>query len=118
PITVKGEIFNTDESLKSHIPKDNFGRFKPVIKGGTVTAANSCMKNDGAVLLLIMEKDMAYELGFEHGLLFKDGVTVGVDSNFPGIGPVPAISNLLKRNQLTIENIEVIEINEAFSAQV
>lgn len=44
PITVKGEIFNTDESLKSHIPKDNFGRFKPVIKGGTVTAANSCMK--------------------------------------------------------------------------
>ena len=45
---------------------------------------------------------MAYELGFEHGLLFKDGVTVGVDSNFPGIGPVPAISNLLKRNQLTI----------------
>ncbi len=54
------------------------------------------MKNDGAVLLLIMEKDMAYELGFEHGLLFKDGVTVGVDSNFPGIGPVPAISNLLK----------------------
>ncbi|MGT2333747.1 hypothetical protein ACVPOY_05770 [Staphylococcus aureus] len=76
------------------------------------------MKNDGAVLLLIMEKDMAYELGFEHGLLFKDGVTVGVDSNFPGIGPVPAISNLLKRNQLTIENIEVIEMNEAFSAQV
>ena len=57
-------------------------------------------------------------MGFEHGLLFKDGVTVGVDSNFPGIGPVPAISNLLKRNQLTIENIEVIEINEAFSAQV
>ncbi len=76
------------------------------------------MKNDGAVLLLIMEKDMAYELGFEHGLLFKDGVTVGVDSNFPGISPVPAISNLLKRNQLTIENIEVIEINEALHAQV
>ena len=62
PITVKGEIFNTDESLKSHIPKDNFGRFKPVIKGGTVTAANSC-KNDGAVLLLIMEK-IWHTIGF------------------------------------------------------
>ncbi|MDN8842642.1 acetyl-CoA C-acyltransferase, partial [Staphylococcus aureus] len=48
----------------------------------------------------------------------KDGVTVGVDSFLPGIGPVPAISNFLKRNQLTIEYIEVIEINEAFSAQV
>ncbi|MDN8894086.1 acetyl-CoA C-acyltransferase, partial [Staphylococcus aureus] len=45
-------------------------------------------------------------------------VTVVVDTNFPGIGPVPAISNLQKRNQLTIQNIEVIENNEAFSAQV
>ncbi|SUK30632.1 acetyl-CoA acetyltransferase [Staphylococcus aureus] len=83
-----------------------------MIKGGTVTAANSCMKNDGAVLLLIWEKDMAYELGFEHGLLFKDGVTVGVDSNFPGIGPVPAISNLLKRNQLTIEILKSLKLTK------
>ncbi|MGT0185650.1 hypothetical protein ACVNP0_02035 [Staphylococcus aureus] len=56
------------------------------------------MKNDGAVLLLIMGKTVSgIRIRFRHGLLFKDGVTVGVDSNFPGIGPVPAISNLLKQ---------------------
>ncbi|MBE5674005.1 thiolase family protein [Staphylococcus sp. SS35] len=118
PLTVKGKIVDTDESIKSHILRENYHRFKPIIKDGTVTAANSCMKNDGAVLLLIMEKDIANALGFKHGLLFKDSVTIGVDSTLPGIGPVPAISQLLKRNQLNIEDIDAIEINEAFSAQV
>ncbi len=75
------------------------------------------MKNDGAVLLLIMEKEYGIRIQFQHGLLFKDECG-HIEYNFPGIGPVPAISNLLKRNQLTIENIEVIEINEAFSARV
>ena len=58
------------------------------------------MKNDGAVLLLIMEKDMAYELGFDHGLLFKDGVTVGVDSNLPGIGPSTSHFQLTKKKSI------------------
>lgn len=69
-----------------------------MIKGGIVIVVNSCMKNDGVVLLFIMEKDMVYELGFEYGLLFKDGVIVGVDFNFFGIGLVLVIFNLLKRN--------------------
>ena len=76
------------------------------------------MKNDGAVLLLVMEKTLAKAYGIHSGLSFIDQVTIGVDPNILGIGPVPAIEKLLAKQQLSLNDIDAIELNEAFASQV
>jgi acetyl-CoA C-acetyltransferase len=94
-------------------------RAKPAFKeNGTVTAANSCGLNDGASIVLIMSEEKAKELGLISKLKFVDAVTAGVDPNLPGIGPVPAVSLLLQRMNLSINDIDVFELNEAFASQV
>lgn len=87
-------------------------------KNGSVTAANSCAINDGASAVLIMEEETARSHGFRPVLRFVDSAIAGVHPNFPGISPVPAISELLERNQLTINDIDLIEINEAFASKI
>lgn len=117
-LEVKGKIFNRDESIKERMDERTLNRLKPLLAEGTVTAGNCCMKNDGAVLLLVMNKEMAEAYGIQEGLTFKDGITVGVDPTLLGIGPVPAINTLLKRNKHTIDELDAIELNEAFASQV
>jgi acetyl-CoA C-acetyltransferase len=112
--------FDHDEGLKDGMNYQKLiQRARPVFKKeGTVTAANSCGLNDGASLSLILSEKKANELGLPIQLKFRDAVTVGVDPNLPGIGPVPAVKKLLLQTQLKIEEIDVIELNEAFAAQV
>ncbi len=94
-------------------------RMKPVFRPqGTVTAGNSCGLNDGAAVALVMSREKAEHLRLLPLLVFVDAVAVGVDPNYLGIGPVPAIKKLLQRNHLTIEDIDLIEFNEAFASQV
>ncbi|MFC0236687.1 acetyl-CoA C-acyltransferase [Fictibacillus phosphorivorans] len=94
-------------------------RAKPAFKeNGTVTAANSCGLNDGASIVLVMSEEKAKELKLAPKLLFIDAVTAGVDPNVPGIGPVPAVNTLLQRMDLSISEIDVFELNEAFASQV
>lgn len=88
------------------------------VKNGTVTAANSCGIHDGACGVLVMEEKTAYQLGFKPVLRFVDSVVSGVHPFYPGIAPVPAIRTLLEKNQLTIDQIDLIEINEAFSSKI
>src|SRR5699024_5654407 len=76
------------------------------------------MKNDGAVLLLVMEKSVAQAYGIQSGLSFIDQVTVGVDHNILGIGPVPAIEKVLAKQQLSLNDVDAVELNEAFAYQV
>ncbi|WP_342610554.1 thiolase family protein [Staphylococcus hsinchuensis] len=118
PVKAKTTIFQQDESVKSRLTPALLGRLKPLLTDGTVTAGNSCMKNDGAVLLLIMERETAESLGFTTGMRFIDSATVGVDPTILGIGPVNAVKQLLHRQQLTINDIEAVELNEAFASQV
>lgn len=118
PLKIKGEWLCKDESLKPTLTESRLQRLRPLISNGTVTVGNSCMKNDGAGLALIMDKEMAIALGLKYGMVFKDAVTTGVDPTLLGIGPVPAVSQLLKKQQLNIEDIQAIELNEAFSSQV
>lgn len=118
PLIVKGEKFEDDESIKPNLNLKTLSRFKPQLSNGTVTVGNSCMKNDGAVLVLIMELETAKYYGFNNGLYFKGAMTKGVDPNILGIGPVPAVQNLLNCYELNIHDIDAIELNEAFSAQV
>ena len=118
PFQVKDETFQRDESIKPKLTERTLNRLKPLLPEGTVTAGNCCMKNDGAVLLMVMEKETAKACGFNSGLAFTDGLTVGVDPNVLGIGPAPAVTRLLEKNHYTIDEIDAVELNEAFESQV
>ncbi|KAB7705976.1 acetyl-CoA C-acyltransferase [Bacillus aerolatus] len=87
-------------------------------KDGTVTAVNSCGIHDGASAVLVMEEEQALEHGLQPVLRFVDSQVSGVHPHYPGIAPVPAIRQLLKRNHLTMEDIDLIEINEAFASKI
>lgn len=118
PLTVKGQRVERDESVKPRLRKKLLSRMKPLISSGTVTAGNCCMKNDGAVVLLVMEARTARALGYNHGLQFVDGLTQGVDPTLLGIGPIPAVETLLERNRTRMGDIETVELNEGFASQV
>lgn len=118
PIKIKGEWFERDESIKPRLTIQKLGRFKPLLNEGSITVGNSCMKNDGAVLMLVMEETFAKSLGYVEGLKFLESCTVGVDPNYLGIGPVPAVRKLLERAKVKMVDIDTIELNEAFSSQV
>lgn len=118
PLMIKGETFQQDESIKPKLTQQTLNRLKPLLPNGSITAGNCCMKNDGAVLLLVMEKTLAKAYGIHSGLSFIDQVTIGVDPNILGIGPVPAIEKLLAKQQLSLNDIDAIELNEAFASQV
>ncbi|MGO2793956.1 MAG: thiolase family protein [Staphylococcus saprophyticus] len=117
-LSAKGEIFNRDDSIKERLNVRTLSRLNPLLSEGTVTAGNCCMKNDGAVLLMIMDKKNALAHKFKEGLIFKDSITIGVEPTLLGMGPVPAVSKLLRKNKMTIEDINAIELNEAFASQV
>lgn len=111
------EVFAIDEHpfLTS---QEKLSTLKPVFrKGGTVTAGNSSGRNDGASALLLMSKKKALALGYTPKVKILAQAAAGVDPSIMGIGPVPATVKALKQANLTIEDIDVIELNEAFAAQ-
>lgn len=94
-------------------------RAKPIFKkDGTVTAANSCGIHDRAAAVLVMEEETAIKNGYKPILRFADSAVAGVHPNYPGFAPVPAIQSILERNYLTIDDIDLIEINEAFASKI
>ena len=115
------EGINSDECfLKERNMAALLKRAKPIFsqEAGTVTAANSCSINDGAAAVLIMEEKLANELNRKPILRFVDSEVSGIHPNYPGISPVPAIRTLLGRNALTIKDIDLFEINEAFASKI
>ncbi|WLR53031.1 thiolase family protein [Bacillus tianshenii] len=88
------------------------------VENGTVTAGNACPINDGAALVLVMSEQKCREYGLTPVLRFVDATAAGVDPNYLGIGPVPAVQKLLKRQSLSVAEIEIVEFNEAFASQV
>jgi acetyl-CoA C-acetyltransferase len=116
-VPVKGQT--TDQCPRKNLTIERLGALPPVFKeNGTVTAGNACPINDGASIVLIMSFDKCKELGLQPILRFVDAVSSGVDPNYLGIGPVPAVTKLLKRQQLSIHNLDIVEFNEAFASQV
>jgi acetyl-CoA acetyltransferase family protein len=103
-------VLNTSMEALSRLP--------PVFrKGGTVTAGNSSGINDGAAALLLMTPEKAKELGLKPLVRWVGSAVAGVDPGVMGYGPVPATRKLLKRLGLTLDDIGLIELNEAFAAQ-
>jgi acetyl-CoA C-acetyltransferase len=97
---------------------EKLAQLKPVFKkGGTVTAGNSSGRNDGAAALLLMDSHKAAELGIKPLVRVLGQSAVGVSPEIMGIGPVDAVRKVLKKTGLTLDDIDLIELNEAFAAQ-
>ena len=110
--------FATDESPRTDATIQNLTKLKPVFdKAGTVTAGNSSSINDGAAAVVLMEREAAEERELTPLARLVDYTVTGVEPEFMGIGPVSAVRRLLQRTGLTIDQIDVFEVNEAFAAQ-
>ncbi|QSB47681.1 thiolase family protein [Parageobacillus toebii] len=124
PITVpvkKGEpiVFDTDEHPRPNTTIEVLSKLPPAfLEGGTVTAGNSSGLNDAASALVIMSREKAEELELTPLAVIRAYAVAGVDPNIMGIGPVPATRKVLKKAGLTLDDMDLIEINEAFAAQV
>ncbi|MEH7216614.1 acetyl-CoA C-acyltransferase [Bacillus toyonensis] len=109
-----------DEVIKREMQYERMiKRTKPAfLQNGTVTAGNSCGVNDGACAVLVMEEGQARKLGYKPVLRFVRSAVVGVDPNLPGTGPIFAVQKLLREMNLAIEDIDCIEMNEAFASKI
>ena len=122
PVTVKGKkgdmLFDTDEYPKANVTLAGISGLKPAFKkDGTVTAANASGINDGAAALVLMSAAKARELGIKPLAQIRAYASGGVDPALMGIGPVPATRKALARAGLTVNDLDLIEANEAFAAQ-
>jgi acetyl-CoA C-acetyltransferase len=98
---------------------EKLAALKPVFKeDGTVTAGNACPLNDGAAALLVMSDEKAGSLGLKPRARIVASTVVAIRPEIMGLGPIPAIQQLLKNTGMTIDDIDVVEINEAFAAQI
>ncbi|WP_039790235.1 acetyl-CoA C-acetyltransferase [Paenibacillus riograndensis] len=117
--TKKAEIwFSEDEHVRADTSKEKLSNLKPVFKeNGSVTAGNASGINDGAAAVLVMSEDKCKEHAVQPLAYIKGYSLVGVDPAYMGMGPVKAISSLLREQGIPLEAIDLFEINEAFAAQ-
>ncbi len=113
------KIVDTDERPRRDTSMESLAKLKPAFakEGGTVTAGNSSGLNDGAAALLVMSEEKAKELGYKPLARLVASAAAGVEPRVMGIGPVPAVTKALRRAGLTIKDIGLIELNEAFAVQ-
>ena len=107
-----------DEHPRPDTSEEKLAALKPAFReGGTVTAGNSSGINDGAAALVIASEERARSLGVEPLGAFGGSAVAGVDPRVMGIGPVPAVQKLLERAGVSVEDIDLVELNEAFASQ-
>ncbi|MBI5364515.1 MAG: thiolase family protein [Planctomycetes bacterium] len=117
----KGEVIvSADEHVRPDATLESLAKLPPVFdaKTGTVTAGNSSGITDGAAALLVMRADTAKELGYAPLATVGASTQAGVDARVMGIGPVPAVRHLEELNGLLVDDYDLVELNEAFAAQV
>ena len=114
----KTVTFDTDEGPRKDSTLEALAKLRPVFdKGGSVTAGNSSQVSDGAAAVMLMDAERARTVGHQVAGYFRAFATAGVDPAIMGIGPVPAVRKLLAKTGLSIDDIGVFELNEAFAAQ-
>ncbi|MBL8619928.1 MAG: thiolase family protein [Myxococcales bacterium] len=110
--------FTVDELPRAETTLEGLGKLPPAFaQGGSVTAGNASPISDGAAAALVLSAAKAKELGVKPLGYFRSFVTVGVDPAIMGIGPLPAVQKLLAKNNLTVADIDLFEMNEAFACQ-
>jgi 3-oxoadipyl-CoA thiolase len=112
-------IVATDERPRRDTTMESLAKLKPAFKkeGGTVTAGNSSGLNDGAAAVLVMSEEKAVSMGFKPLARIVSAASAGVEPRIMGVGPVPAVKKALTRAGMTIKDIGLIELNEAFAVQ-
>jgi acetyl-CoA acyltransferase len=117
PMRVNGSTFVTDQGIRPDTSLEALSQLKPAFKpDGKVTAGNSSQISDGAAAVLLMARERAEQLGLKPRARIVDQTTVGVDPVIMLTGPIPVTGKLLERNGMVIDDIDLIEINEAFAA--
>jgi acetyl-CoA acyltransferase len=119
PFAVNGDTYVTDQGIRADSSIDKLAALKPAFKeDGRITAGNSSQISDGAAAVLLMERGKAEALGLRPRARIVDQTTVGVDPVIMLTGPIPATRKLLQRNGMTMRDIDLVEINEAFAPVV
>ncbi|WP_075642675.1 acetyl-CoA C-acyltransferase [Exiguobacterium indicum] len=110
-------VFDRDEHPRPETTREKLATLRPLFPSGTVTAGNASGVNDGASALLLMSEEKANELGLTPLGYYRASATAGVEPAIMGIGPIDATEKVLRRAGLTVEQLDQIELNEAFAAQ-
>ncbi len=119
PFAVNGDTFVSDQGIRPDTSLEALAGLKPAFKeDGRVTAGNSSQVSDGAAAVLLMTAEKASELGLTPRAKIVDQTTVGVDPVMMLTGPIPATQQILERNGLSIDDIDLFEVNEAFAPVV
>jgi acetyl-CoA acyltransferase len=119
PFSVNGDTYQVDQGIRPDTTLEKLSDLTPAFKeDGRITAGNSSQISDGAAAVLLMERTKAESLGLEPRARIVDQTTVGVDPVIMLTGPIPATRKLLERNDMTIDDIDLVEINEAFASVV
>ncbi len=122
PVEVKKKketvIVDTDEGPRPGTTKEGIARLRPAFKpDGIVTAGNASGINDGAAAMVVMSEEKAQELGVKPMATFVAGALGGVDPSIMGVGPVASTKKVFAKTGLTIDDMDLVEANEAFAAQ-
>lgn len=111
-------IFDTDEYVKAGTTVEKLAKLRPAFKkDGTVTAGNASGINDGASCVIVMSREKAEELGVKPMAIIKANASAAIDPSIMGIGPVPATKKAIEKAGITLDDLDLIEANEAFAAQ-
>jgi acetyl-CoA C-acetyltransferase len=118
-IDVEEAVIGKDDGPRPGTTVEVLSQLKPAFReGGTVTAGNSCPLNDGGAAVLVMSEEKARSLGLTPKARIIASTVAAIRPEIMGLGPIPAIQALLKQTGMTIEDIDIVEINEAFAAQI
>ena len=112
------KLFPVDEGPRKDTSLEVLAKLRPVTSGGTVTAGNASSQNDAASVCLVVAGDKLDELGLKPMAFLKGWAVAGVHPAYMGIGPVPAVAKVFARTGLRWDDLDLIELNEAFAAQV
>ncbi len=114
-----GSVMDRDDGPRPNTTVEVLSTLKPVFKeGGTVTAGNACPLHDGAAAVVVMSLDRAQELGIQPLARVVATAVAALEPEYMGLGPIPATAQVLRRAGMRIQDIDLVEINEAFAAQV
>lgn len=110
-------VVDKDEHPRPNTTMESLSRLKPLFPGGTVTAGNASGVNDGASVLLLLSREKATELKLKPLAKYTSGATAGLEPRIMGLGPIYASRKVMQRAGLTVEDIGLVELNEAFASQ-
>ena len=117
--TPDGTVVTQDDGPRPGTTIEKLAALNPAFKpDGTVTAGNACPLNDGAAATLIMSEEKAAELGLKPRARIVASTVAAIEPEFMGVGPIPAIRQLLDNTGMSISDVDIVEINEAFAAQI